>query len=819
MNEKKIIIGSRESRLAVIQSEMVKAYIEEHNKDCCVELLTMKTTGDKILDRTLDKVGGKGLFVKELDRALEEGRSMLSVHSLKDMPMEVPEHLPLIAFSKREDPRDVLVLPEGAEELDETKPIGCSSLRRILQLKELYPHMIFESVRGNVQTRLKKLDEGQYSALILAAAGLKRLGLEYRISRYFEPEEVLPAAGQGILAVQGRKGEDYSYLEGYNDEDSACAAAAERAFVRYLNGGCSSPVAAYARVQGEKILLTGLYYEEETGAYRKASLDGKKEDAEALGIQLAGQLQNPGKVPGTAGVNEGAPEEEIQPAGQLQNTGKVWLVGAGPGDIGLFTLKGMEVLMNAQVVVYDSLVGQGVLSKVPKDARLINVGKRASHHTMPQEQINRVLAEEAKKGLRVVRLKGGDPFLFGRGGEELELLHKEGIPYEVVPGVTSPIAVPAYNGIPVTHRDFCSSLHIITGHKKQGEVYDIDFEALVRTKGTLVFLMGVTALPDICDSLLKAGMEPDMPAAILQKGTTAGQKRIVATVSTLPEEVKRRGIETPAIIVVGKVCGLAEDFAWYEKLPLAGWKVLVTRPKETASVMSGKLRSMGAEVLELPAICTEPLKDQHKLYEALGRLEQFEWIAFTSPIGVKVFFDEMRKSGTDIRKMGNARLAAIGQGTRKALEERGLFVDLMPEVYDGESLGKALCEACEGNEKILIPRAKIGGTEILERLAEKPGLTVYDVPTYDTFYAENQIIDLKKSFEDGEIDCAVFTSASTVRGFVNAVPGLDYSKVTAACIGKQTKAQADSYGMKTHMAKEATMDSLTELVAEMKMAH
>lgn len=785
---KKVIIGSRESRLAVIQSEMVRDYILSYNKDCEVELLTMKTTGDKILDRTLDKVGGKGLFVKELDKALLEKKSQLSVHSLKDMPMEVPEELPLLAFSRREDPRDVLVLPEGIKELDESKPIGCSSLRRTLQLKELYPNMEFKSVRGNVQTRLKKLDEGQYSALVLAAAGLKRLKLENRISRYFEPEEVLPAAGQGILAIQGRKDEDYSYLDGYNDEDSECAALAERAFVRYLDGGCSSPVAAHAKVEKDKIILTGLYYEEESGAWRKASLRGKREEAEELGIRLAKQLKHPGKV---------------------------WLVGAGPGDIGLFTLKGMEVLKNAEVVVYDSLVGQGVLSKIPKGVRLINVGKRASHHTMPQEQINQVLAEEAKKGLRVVRLKGGDPFLFGRGGEELELLHKEGIPYEVVPGVTSSIAVPAYNGIPVTHRDFCSSLHIITGHKKKGDTYDIDFKALVNTKGTLVFLMGVSALEDICNSLLQAGMDEKMPAAILQKGTTAGQKRIVATVSTLAEEVKKQGIETPAIIVVGKVCALADEFAWYEKLPLFGCKVLVTRPKETISSMAHKLRLLGAEVLELPAIRTEPLEDQSLLKEALKELDSYQWIAFTSPIGVKVFFDEMKQNSVDVRKLGQVKIASIGKGTRKALEERGLFVDLMPAVFDGDSLGKALCEACEGTEKILIPRAKIGGKEILAQLAKKPGLIVNDVPTYDTFYEEQEIIDIKNLFENGEIQTAVFTSASTVRGFVNAVSGLDFEKVRAACIGKQTKAEADSYGMQTFMAKEATIDSVTDLVVDL----
>lgn len=289
--KKKVIIGSRESRLAVVQSEMVKSFIEQQNPEIEVELLTMKTTGDIILDRTLDKVGGKGLFVKELDRALIEKRSDISVHSLKDMPMEVPKELPLVAFSRREDPRDVLVLPEGAAEPDRTKPVGCSSLRRILQLKEIYPDLECKSVRGNVQTRLKKLDSGEYGALILAAAGLRRLGLEHRISRYFEPEEMIPAAGQGILAVQGRSGEDVSFLDGYGSEEASYAALAERAYVRYLDGGCSSPVAAHAVVSGTELFLRGLYYEEQTGAYRKGSIRGTVFEAEELGISLAKQLK------------------------------------------------------------------------------------------------------------------------------------------------------------------------------------------------------------------------------------------------------------------------------------------------------------------------------------------------------------------------------------------------------------------------------------------------------------------------------------------------------------------------------------------------
>ena len=288
---RKVVIGSRESRLAVIQSEIVKKYIEEQNPDIQVEILTMKTTGDIILDRTLDKIGGKGLFVKELDKALLEKRSDISVHSLKDMPMEVSEKLPLAAYSRREDPRDVLVLPKGRETMDKTKPIGCSSLRRILQLKELFPDMAFKSVRGNVLTRLRKLDDGEYGALVLAAAGLKRLGLEERISRYFTVSEIIPAAGQGILAVQGRAGEDFSYLADFQDQEAAWAATAERAFVRYLDGGCSSPVAAHGQVQGEELNLLGLYYDEETGKYKKGSKKGSVSMAEELGISLARELR------------------------------------------------------------------------------------------------------------------------------------------------------------------------------------------------------------------------------------------------------------------------------------------------------------------------------------------------------------------------------------------------------------------------------------------------------------------------------------------------------------------------------------------------
>ena len=292
--KEKIVIGSRESKLAVIQSRTVLDFLKNLYPEAEVTLLTMKTTGDKILDKTLDQVGGKGLFVKELDMALREKRADLTVHSLKDMPMEVPGDLPLVGFSRREDPRDVLVLPEGETEIRADLPIGTSSLRRSLQLKKLYPEHETKPIRGNLGTRLRKLEEGQYSALVLAAAGMKRMGLEHRISRFFTAEEIIPAAGQGIIALQGRAGEDYAYLNGYVDQDAAAAAFCERAFVRELNGGCTSPVCAFAEVRNGSILLRGLYYEEETGNYRVGELSGETKDACEIGIQLARSLRDGG---------------------------------------------------------------------------------------------------------------------------------------------------------------------------------------------------------------------------------------------------------------------------------------------------------------------------------------------------------------------------------------------------------------------------------------------------------------------------------------------------------------------------------------------
>lgn len=492
-------------------------------------------------------------------------------------------------------------------------------------------------------------------------------------------------------------------------------------------------------------------------------------------------------------------------------SGKVWLIGAGPGDIGLLTLRGKEVLEQAEVVVYDALVGQSILSMIPDTAERINAGKRSGDHTLPQEEINLLLLNKAMQGKRVVRLKGGDPFLFGRGGEELELLTENNIPYEIVPGVTSAFAVPAYNGIPVTHRDICSSVHIITGHRKRGQALSLNFKALCDMHGTLVFLMGIAALPDICQGLLNAGMDPKTPAAVLERGTTASQKRVIGTIGTLTSLCSQQTVRTPAIIVVGDVCALSERFAWYEKLPLFGVKAVVTRPKERCSALSSMLRQKGAEVIELPAIDTKPLEENIQLDEAITALSQkeYEWLVFTSPAGVRTFLSRLMQTG-DCRILCGVRIAVIGRGTQKELISYGLKADFIPSVYDGKTLGRELAEKIQPGARVLIPRAAAGNPELIEALRRADNATIHDLPVYETRYKDMEILDLKTLFESGDTVFTMFTSASTVKGFARIADGLDMARVKAVCIGKQTQAEAARFGMRTWTAECATLESLTE---------
>ena len=508
---------------------------------------------------------------------------------------------------------------------------------------------------------------------------------------------------------------------------------------------------------------------------------------------------------------------------EKERKGKVWLAGAGPGDASLLTLKAARLIEKADVIVYDALISAETLSRIPENKEVIYVGKHAGDHPVPQEEINRILVREAEKGKQVLRLKGGDPFVFGRGGEELELLIRKGIPFEIVPGVTSAAAVPAYAGIPVTHRDYASSFHVITGHARKGGRVDLDFPALVRLKGTLVFLMGLSAMEFLLNGLTEAGMDPDTPAAVLENGTCAGQRRVTATVGTLKEASDRAGIKTPAIIVVGKVCALSSQMHWAEDRVLGGRQFLVTRPRQSSSSLAERLRDLGAQVIEMPAIRTEPICPNRRLREALetfGTHADQEWLVFTSPAGADLFFDQLMELGMDLRSLfargAEVRIAAIGSGTAAALRKRGLIPDLVPRVYSAAALGEALAETAAEGSRITVARAEKGSEELLPPLL-KAGLDVDDIPLYRTLYETHPLLKdrVRELLEQGRIDAVTFTSASTVRGFTGALECADYTGIRAVCIGEQTAAEAAKYGMQIQVSDQASMDAMVGKIVEL----
>lgn len=492
--------------------------------------------------------------------------------------------------------------------------------------------------------------------------------------------------------------------------------------------------------------------------------------------------------------------------------GKVTLVGAGPGDPGLMTVKGLRALRDAEVVVYDRLVSPAVLALIPAGARRIDVGKQAGRHPVPQHRINQILLEEARAGHSVVRLKGGDPFVFGRGGEELETLAQAGAAFEEVPGVTSAVAAAAYAGIPVTHRGCASSLHIITGHAREGAALDIDFEALVRAGGTLVFLMGVTALPVIVRELLAAGMDGRTPAAMVENGTLPSQRRCGAALEDLPARAAEMGIHSPALIIVGEVCALAQRLCWFEGLPLRGKRVLVTRPEDRAGTLSEKLRALGADVTEFPCIRTEAILPCPAMESALERLGAGMWLGFTSAAGVEAFWTCLRGMGRDARTLGGVKLAVVGPAAGKALEACGLAADLIPEVYDAAHMGAALAKEAAG--KVLLLRAEEGSPALTDALAAA-GADFEDIPVYRTLYGNPCSARLREELEAGEFDYVTFTSASTVKGFVAAVGAdADFRRVVGLCIGEQTAGEARKYGIPVRVAEKAAIDALVKLAEE-----
>jgi len=493
--------------------------------------------------------------------------------------------------------------------------------------------------------------------------------------------------------------------------------------------------------------------------------------------------------------------------------GIVYLVGAGPGDPGLITLKGRECIERADVVVYDYLAAPELLRYATDEAELIYVGKKGGDHTLSQDGINALLSEKAGQGLVVTRLKGGDPFIFGRGGEEVEVLAEAGIDFEVVPGVTSAVAAPAYAGIPLTHRKFTSTVAFVTGHEDpQKESSNIHWQSLASGIGTLVFFMGVKNLEHITTQLMKHGMAKDKPAALVGWGTTPRQRTLTGTLATINADAVKAGMKPPALIVIGDVVALREQMQWFERRPLLGKQIVVTRARKQASGFLKMLSDAGAECLECPTIAVAPPPSWEALDNAISRISEYEWLIFTSVNGVSFFFERLFKAGLDSRALQHVHVAGIGPATAQRLMDFGIRCDIIPENYRAESVVTAFEGILVAGKKILLPRAEEARSILPEELT-RMGALVDEVTAYVTKIADHNAETMRTRLENGEIDCLTFTSSSTVRNFKQLLPPDKFDtlvhKTTVACIGPITAETAESLGFDVDIvAREFTVPGL-----------
>ena len=497
--------------------------------------------------------------------------------------------------------------------------------------------------------------------------------------------------------------------------------------------------------------------------------------------------------------------------------GKVYLVGAGPGDPNLITVRGLRLLRSADVVAHDRLVDPRLLRRAAEGGRVIDVGKiPRGGGGAAQDRINALLIAEAKRGNMVVRLKGGDPFVFGRGGEEARALRAGGVPFEIVPGVTSAIAAPAFAGIPLTQRGVSSSFTVFSGSRAAdgGGADSTDWRALAQAPGTLVALMAWRNLDEIADNLIAAGKSPQTPAAVVSMGSRAEQKTASAPLVSIAQAAQARGLSSPAVLVVGDVARLRDELDWFETLPLFGRRVLVTRAAEQAGGLSERLASLGAHPVEIPTIRAVPLADNPELDAALADLGRFDWIAFSSANAVRAVFDRLSAAGADSRALHSVRVAAIGSATASALAARGISADFVPERSGSDGFADGLARLGVSGARILLPRSDIAGGALPERLRQS-GAVVSEIAAYRTETPESSRAPLAAAL-DGGLDAATFASASAVSNLIALLDG-DISRldgVAIACIGRATAAAASELGLKVDIVSSVpSADALARELA------
>lgn len=497
--------------------------------------------------------------------------------------------------------------------------------------------------------------------------------------------------------------------------------------------------------------------------------------------------------------------------------GKVYLVGAGPGDYKLITLKALECIRKSDVIVYDRLANIEYLKEAKDNCEFINVGKASSNHLLPQDDINRLIADKALEGKTVTRLKGGDPYVFGRGGEEAELLRDENIDFEVVPGITSPIGGLCYAGIPITHRDHASSFHVITGHpRKDGkETKEINWNALANVKGTLVFLMGIANLKNISENLIKEGKDKDTPVAFVSWATRPNQRVVTATLESAYEVVIKENIKPPTLIVVGTVVNLREKLNFFEEKPLFGKNIVVTRCRAQSSALAEKISDMGGNPIEIPTIKIQKVEDNKELEVEINKIKNYTYIIFVSKNAVDIFFDKLNEMGYDARALSNSKICAIGGETAKSIKSRGVIADIVPKKYVAEGLYEELKDIINENDKILIPRAKNARDFLISKLSEK--CYVKEVITYESVIDNNKKNLALEVIEDESVDYITFASSSTVKNFITLIGKENLKKLEnkkIISIGPITSKTIEDFGLGVYKEAEvATIDSTIEAIS------
>lgn len=715
----KYIIGTRGSNLALVQASQVKDRLASVYPGDEFEIKVISTKGDRVQDKPLNAIGDKGLFVTEIEQEILSGKVQIGVHSMKDMPAEPADGLVFSRAWKREDPRDVLVLREekSLDSLKKGAVIGTGSKRRAGQLLMLRPDLKIVDIRGNVDTRLRKMREQQLDGIVLAAAGLKRLQMESVITQYLECSEMIPAPAQGILALELRADNVRlkEMLDALSDEETEKAAQAERGFLKQMGADCHVPVGAVCKRKPDGALVLSAVFGDadvvETGRTDVGS-------EEKSGCNRIARVSVVGNDPLHLA-------EEAAAGIRSQLAGTVTLLGGGPGDPELITVKGLQALREADCVIYDRLSSPELLAECKKGCEKIYAGKANHHHTMPQDEINALLVEKAMQYRRVVRLKGGDVYVFGRGGEEGLYLRAHGVPFEVIPGISSALAGLAYAGIPITHRGLSTGFHVVTAHNQKDVLADVDFAAMVAGRDTLVFLMGLSKLGEIAKGLLSAGMPENTMAAVISHATCPEQKTCVAPLADIEQEVSLAGLTSPALIVVGAVTGLREQLDFYEKKPLFGKRYLVPKIGEKPSELAQILRRNGAKVDELVTgrIRTKPVLFTEQQFA------ETDWMIFTSRNGVDAFFENLFASKLDVRTLSGIKFAVIGKKTKEALEAYGLFADFVPERHDGSSFAEELKSVIKKTDVVWYMRAEQAGNvlpEILSKTAILRQSSIYE---------------------------------------------------------------------------------------------